>query len=147
LFDDLFSARLTNNLLCRSDAPMNNSNPAFTSTKVEEMLMYFLQCTTPETKSVVTSVALPCSTGAPFPNVFSPVVGHNGYLIPENQPNNSGKINCLNNLVFKQSLVNYSHTIMQRLFFCMEKPPHKCISPLNCSLVLVKAISIFVREF
>jgi hypothetical protein len=84
---------------------MNNSNPAFTSTKVDEMLMYFLQCTTPETKSHVTSVTLPCSTGAPFPNIFSPVVGPNGYLVPEDQPNTSGKNTNFIGSVFRIKLV------------------------------------------
>ncbi|XP_059490557.1 protein misato homolog 1 [Neocloeon triangulifer] len=72
------------------NAPTNNSNPAYTSTKVDEMLLYFLQCTSPETKSHVTSVNLPCSVGAPFPNMFAPSVGQTGFLVPDDQPNTSG---------------------------------------------------------
>ncbi|CAB3388170.1 Hypothetical predicted protein [Cloeon dipterum] len=72
------------------NAPNNSSNPAFTATRVDEMLRYFLQCTSPETKSHVFAAALPCQVGAPFPNIFSPRVSPTGSLLPDDQPNTSG---------------------------------------------------------
>ncbi|KAF4528253.1 hypothetical protein B566_EDAN014143 [Ephemera danica] len=66
------------------------SNPAYTSNTVEEMLKYYLECTCTDTPSHVTAVASPCHVGAPFPHIFTPTVGYEGYIWPEPRPENTG---------------------------------------------------------
>jgi hypothetical protein len=76
----------------------DNSNRAYTSSKVDEMLRYFLECTSSDTSSVVTTINLPSQTAAPFPNIFSPLVDVNGSVSTEERPSKTGKI-CSCNLL------------------------------------------------
>jgi hypothetical protein len=53
-------------------------------------MRYFIECTCTDTPSHVTALESPCQVGPPFPHIFAPSIGFDGFTSPEPRPEDTG---------------------------------------------------------